>query len=97
MEKYKWEDIFKNSTKHPIGDGRQSIFKIGDFTVSIVGGRQGLYGNFFTTFELAIIDKSGNFITKEILEKNNGDDVLGYLELDEVVEILNFLNQKYGK
>lgn len=97
MANFTWEDVFKKSKVHPIGEGRQSVFEIGDLTVSIVGGRDGLYGNFFTTFELAVIDKNSNFVTNSVLEKKGEDDVLGYLELDEVVDILNFLNEKYGK
>lgn len=103
--KYTWKDIFKRSKEHCLGGGARSthIF-FPEFSVSIVGGREGLYGNFFDTFEVAVIDKvEKKFITNEILSDfMNGkytrlnDEVLPYLELDEVVNILNYLNEKYA-
>ena len=102
MTKYTWKDVFKNSKRHPLGEGsRCSNFNFGDFRVSIVGGKSGLYGNFFDTFELAIIDaKTNDFVTSELLSElkyRSDDDVYGYLDLDQVVNILNFLNEKYNE
>lgn len=101
MTKYTWKDIFKNSKEHPVGGGgRCSNFLFSKYRVSVVGGRQGLYGNFFDTFELAIIDEdTREFVTGELLNgvvERTGTDVYGYLELEEVVKILNYLNKKYG-
>jgi len=33
------------------------VFNVGEYEVSVVGGRYGLYGDFVDTFELAIFDK----------------------------------------
>lgn len=90
---FTWKDIFKNATDHPIGiGGQQSVIKHKDLKISLVGGREGLYGDFFTTFELAII-RDSDFVTKEIL--NVDDDVIGYLSIDDVVKILNKIENEY--
>lgn len=90
---YTWKDIFKNAEEHPLGNGAmQSCITINDYTVSIVGGAQGLYGNFFDSFEVAII-KDGDFVTNNILK--NGDDVCGHMSIDEVVDILNKIKNEY--
>ena len=67
--------------------GYQSLFDFGKYVVSIVGGKQGLYGDFETTFEIAIIEKdSGNFVTKLFC---GGADVMGYCTIETVEDILN--------
>lgn len=93
---YTWKDIFKGSQEHMTGEGRQRIIFIGKLTVSIVGGRPGLYGNFFDTFEVAILDTMRDFVTKEVLPEYK-DDVIPYATTEEVVNILNKLEEKYGK
>jgi hypothetical protein len=87
---YTWKDIFKGSKEHLTGEGRQRIIFIGKLTVSIVGGRPGLYGNFFDTFEVAILDTMRDFVTKEVLPEYK-DDVIPYATTEEVVNILNKL------
>lgn len=68
-------------------DGYQSFFNFGRYSVSIVGGTQGLYGDFEKTFEVAIIEnKSNNFVTKLFC---GGGDVKGYCSVEEVEDILN--------
>jgi hypothetical protein len=90
---YTWKDIFKNAAEHPVGNGAmQSTIEIKGYLVSIVGGSIGLYGNFFDTFEVAII-KDGDFVTNDILK--NGDDVAPYMTIDDVVELLNKLENEY--
>jgi hypothetical protein len=67
--------------------GYQSLFVFGKYVVSIVGGKQGLYGDFETTFEIAIIENSsGNFVTKLFC---GGADVMSYRSGEEVEGILN--------
>ena len=67
--------------------GYQSLFDFGKYVVSIVGGKQGLYGDFETTFEIAIIENnSGNFVTKLFC---GGADVMSYRSGEEVEGILN--------
>lgn len=90
---YTWKDIFKNATEHPLGNGAmQSTIQIKDYLISIVGGSNGLYGNFFDTFEVAII-KNGDFVTNDILK--NGDDVCGYMGIEEVVNLLNKIENEH--
>lgn len=62
--------------------------------ISIVGGRQGLYGDFVEDFELAIIDrKTRDFVTRFFVEGIN-DDVLGYANSELIEEIVNRLFSK---
>ncbi len=68
-------------------NGYQSFFNFGKYGVSIVGGAQGLYGDFEKTFEVAIIEnESRNFVTKLFY---GGGDVKGYCSIEDVEDILN--------
>ena len=68
-------------------NGYQSFFNFGKYSVSIVGGAQGLYGDFEKTFEVAIIEnESHNFVTKLFC---GGGDVKGYCSIEEVEDVLN--------
>jgi hypothetical protein len=68
-------------------NGYQSFFDFGKYGVSIVGGAQGLYGDFETTFEVAIVEnKNSNFVTKLFC---GGGDVKGHCSIEEVEGILN--------
>lgn len=97
------EYIIQNSKPHAmalsgIGDyknARQFVEKIGDYTLSIVGGCHSLYGNFENSFEVALIDNtSGDFVTGKYSSK--GDDVLGYANIDDINEIyFNIPRTKY--
>jgi len=80
------QDVFDKKEPKELG-GYQSIFDFGKYIVSIVGGKQGLYGDFETTFEIAIIEnRSGNFVTKLFC---GGADVMSYCSSKEVEDILN--------
>ena len=80
------QDVHDNKKPKELG-GYQSIFEFGKYVVSIVGGTKGLYGDFETTFEIAIIEvKSGNFVTKLFC---GGADVMSYRSGEEVEDILN--------
>ena len=73
---------------HPNGmGGILGQMELGNgYTISVVGGRQGLYGDGETTFEVAIFDRTG-----EMLMLSEDDQVLGWMTIDEVNEII----QKY--
>jgi hypothetical protein len=86
------EYIQKHSKQHPISaiDNRSGarMFqkKIGDYTLSIVGGDTGLYGDFENTFEVALIDdEAKEFVTGKFCKR--GDEVLPYADIDEINEI----------
>ena len=73
---------------HPVGMGEKiAQMELGNgYKISVVGGRNGLYGDGETTFEVAILDRLGEMI---MLSEN--DQVLGWMTIDEVNEII----QKY--
>jgi len=81
------QDVIDKRMVHPLG-GYQSRFEIGEYEVSIVGGRHGLYGDFETTFELAIFDKNGEFVTEKFINNGNGD-VEGWLDKEQLMDIIN--------
>jgi hypothetical protein len=73
---------------HPVGmGGKLAQMELGNgYTISVVGGRKGLYGDGETTFEVAIFDRTG-----EMLMLSEDDQVLGWMTIDEVNQII----QKY--
>jgi len=85
------ENIRKKSKPHPTasmrgGDAKMYREYVGDYILSIVGGGQGLYGDFVNTFEVALIDTiTGDFVTSKY--SSRGDDVLGWASIDEINEI----------
>lgn len=90
------EYIIQNSKPHSLAlsglgsykNARQFIENIGDYTLSIVGGADGLYGNFKNTFEVALIDnESGDFVTGKYISSDRFDDVMGYATIDEINEL----------
>jgi hypothetical protein len=73
---------------HPVGmGGKLAQMELSNgYKISVVGGRQGLYGDGETTFEVAIFDRTG-----EMIMLSEDDQVLGWMTIDEVNEII----QKY--
>jgi hypothetical protein len=72
----------------PLG-GKRVTLETENLLISIVGGRQGLYGDFNETFELAIIDnKTKSFLTKNYVPDTN-DDVVGYMSIEDLLEVVN--------
>jgi hypothetical protein len=86
------EKVFEKSKTHPTGDGKQTIFETEKHTISIVGGRMGLYGDFVNEFEVAIIDKetkefvSGKFFPE--LSDSTGQ-VMAYITKEQMLEVVN--------
>jgi hypothetical protein len=85
------EKIKKWSKEHPSGGGRMTNIFNRKYELSIVGGRQGLYGDFEKTFEIAVFDsKDRRFITKFFFPES-GDDVLGYMSGEDLEDFTNVL------
>jgi len=90
------QDIVLHSKPHPnmMEGARQTILKDDNVVLSIVGGAQGLYGDFEKDFEVAILDNnSREFVTKYYVS-DAGDDVLAYQDSEQVEYIANLLFKK---
>jgi hypothetical protein len=92
------EDIKKWSKPHPLANvislkdrrgGRVSRFGNKEIEFSIVGGGQGLYGDFETTFEVAIFDRKSNDFVTRFFYPEGSDDVIPYMESSEVEKLVN--------
>ena len=87
--KIKIQNIIEWAKTQPISGGKQTRIQSRNYTISIVGGRQGLYGDFENDFEVAVMDSKKNFVTKYF--KNNGEEVLAYATASEVEEIVDMV------
>jgi hypothetical protein len=65
-----------------------------DIEASIVGGSQGLYGDFVKNFELAVFDRKTNEFMTRFFFPEKKDDVVGYMSGEELVDFLNQVFQK---
>ena len=92
------EDIKKWSKPHPLDNvislkdrkgGRVSRFGNKEIEFSIVGGGQGLYGDFDKTFEVAIFDRKSNDFVTRFFYPEATDDVIPYMDVDKVEELVN--------
>jgi hypothetical protein len=93
------EDIKKWSKPHPIsinlgGDGRMCRFGNKEVEFSIVGGEKGLYGDFDKTFEVAIFNKESNDFVTKFFYPEGSDDVIGWMNADEVEKLVNSVIKK---
>ena len=89
------EELQKWSKPHAGNEGKRTVLENDNYILSIVGGRQGLYGDFKKDFEIAIIDKSTNdFVTKMFVLSS--DDVLPYQSIEEVSSIADIIFSKTG-
>lgn len=85
------EDILKNKLTKPFG-GFSFRDSFGRIDLSVVGGGNGLYGDFVDTFEVALIDnKTKRFVTRNLF--GGDDDVLAYQTKEELENILLFLQR----
>ena len=90
------EDIKKWSKEHPNGGGRMTNIFNHKYDLSIVGGRDGLYGDFENTFEIAIFDtQDRRFITKLFFPEND-HDVVGYMKAETLEELVNSIFRNNG-
>lgn len=90
------EQIIEHSKPHRNGIAGARQTRLGDdrIELSIVGGAQGLYGDFTNTFEVAIFDKTSHeFITRFFFPDIN-DDVIPYME---GIELVRFIENTFPK
>ena len=92
------QDIIKWSKPHPLANvislkdrsgGRISRFGNKEIEFSIVGGSQGLYGDFENTFEVAIFDRKSNDFVTRFFYPEASDDVIGWMNADDVEKLVN--------
>lgn len=84
------QDVVSLAVTRPDG-AKQTIIESDDFIISVVGGRQGLYGDFEKTFEMALMTKDRkSFITRNYFPDLN-DDVMGWKSSEETERIINDL------
>lgn len=57
------------------------------YILSIVGG-PGFYGDGLKDWELAILDKENNFVTKDLVNRISVNDVLGYQTEQEIEDVI---------
>ena len=90
------KDIKKWYKPHPSAqNGRVTNIFNSKYELSIVGGRQGLYGDFEKTFEIAVFDsKDHKFITKFFFPES-GDYVVGYMSGKDLEDFANVLFRNY--
>lgn len=88
--------IKKNAKQHTnrLPNAKHIMLTDGRIIISIVGGASGLYGDFKTTFEVAIIDTlNGEFITKFFVP-DISDDVIPYMSSEELENLIETLFPK---
>ena len=85
------EEIKKWSKEHPIEGGRMTNIFNRKYELSIVGGKQGLYGDFENTFEIAVFDAQDRRFITQFFFPENGDDVVGYLSGKDLEDFSNVL------
>lgn len=84
------QDVVSLAVTRPDG-AKQTIIESDDFIISVVGGRDGLYGDFEKTFEMALMTKDRkSFITRNYFPDLN-DDVMGWKSIEETERIINDL------
>lgn len=90
---YTFQDILDKSQPHGFaGDGKATKLETETYIISIVGGRQGLYGDFQNTFEVAIIRKSdGKFMSGEFFPdySDSMGQVMPYISREQMLEVVN--------
>lgn len=83
------DDIIQNAQPHPFR-GYKFTKNYGSVILSIVGGGDGLYGDFIETFEVGLINsKTNKFVTRNFY--GGEDDVLPFISKDELQKIIDLL------
>lgn len=85
------QNIIDWSKPHPAypDKARQTIIYDDKVYFSIVGGTQGLYGDFEEDFEVAIMTTNEKeFVTKFFFPEGN-DDVIPYMKVEDLEKLLN--------
>lgn len=90
------QNIIDWSKPHPANPdkARQTVIFDDNVLFSVVGGSQGLYGDFQDDFEVAIMtsDKK-DFITKFFYPEGN-DDVIPYMKPEDLLVLVNNIFRK---
>jgi len=87
-----FEQVVEKSKIHPTGGGLQTIFETQDHIISIVGGREGLYGDFVDSFEVAIMNrKNKEFVSGEYFPEYSDSmgQVMAYITKEQMLEVVN--------
>ena len=91
---------FENLKFKPFNDGVNALHKFdNDFEISVSASKfayctpreDGLDSSQYSSFEVAIINPTGEFITEEILE--NGDMVIGWQGREQISNIMEKVNK----
>lgn len=93
QQKITIEDILKWAKPHQnkMEGAKQVVLNTKNFKVSIVGGCQGLYGDFNEDFEVAIIDNTTDDFMTKFFFPDASDDVLPYQKRNEVEELVKMV------
>jgi hypothetical protein len=90
---YTYQDILDKAQPHGFtGEGKSTRVETETYIISIVGGRQGLYGDFINTFEVAIIRKSdGEFVSGEFFPdySDSMGQVMPHISKEQMLEVVN--------
>lgn len=89
-----FEQVLEKSQPHPVGEGRMVRYETPQLIISIVGGRQGLYGDFNESFEMAIIDKKSNdFISDKLYSEycDSSGQIMPYVTREQMLKVVNEL------
>ena len=89
-----FEQVLEKSQPHPVGEGKMVRYETPQLIISIVGGRQGLYGDFDELFEVAIIDKkSGDFISDKLYSEycDSSGQIMPYVTREQMLKVVNEL------
>lgn len=89
-----FEQVLEKSQPHPVGEGKMVRYETPQLIISIVGGRQGLYGDFNESFEMAIIDKKSNdFISDKLYSEycDSSGQIMPYVTREQMLKVVNEL------
>ena len=84
------ENIIEWSKPHAnrVPGARQTVIETKHLLISIVGGAQGLYGDFVKDFEVAVMNREDSSFVTRYFYPNHYDDVIGYMSKTELEDFL---------